>query len=158
MQITQVTFLLYCSEDMKTGMWNCGELFSLSLVDYAAFFLCISCISEHLLYTSHTLPCTCYTCFMACAIYCHELFIHCHALAIHYQALVIHCQAVTTEEEYLPLATIRIAHLCAYNVVLWQIFTDICSYNTRVIKVMAKEYHQSRVCLFSGHLHVCHLL
>lgn len=54
-------------------------------------------------------------------------------------------QAITTEDDFMLHATSKIAHMCAYNVVLWQTFTDICTYNVRVIKVMAKEYHQSRV-------------
>ena len=62
-------------------------------------------------------------------------------------AIEIQCvfQAVKSEEEFLLYATSKIAHLCAYNVVLWQTFTEICTYNVRVIKVLAKEHHQNRV-------------
>ncbi|XP_067938421.1 protein FAM135A-like isoform X2 [Watersipora subatra] len=70
----------------------------------------------------------------------------CHALL---DTLCREQEALTTEEECLLVATSKIAHVCAFNVVLWQTFTEICSYNVKVIKVLAKEYHQSRVKRFS---------
>lgn len=57
----------------------------------------------------------------------------------------VRLQAVKSEEEFLLHATSKIAHLCAYNVVLWQQFVEMCTYNLRIMKLMAKEYHQSRV-------------
>jgi len=57
-------------------------------------------------------------------------------------------QSVKLEDDFLLNATSKIAHLCAYNVVLWQDFTETVTHNNRVKMVLAKEYHQSRVSYF----------
>lgn len=63
----------------------------------------------------------------------------------HFIVFSLYLQAFKSEEEFLLHATSKIAHLCAYNVVLWQQFAEICNYSVRIAKLMAKEYHQSRV-------------
>ncbi|KAF6037280.1 FAM135B [Bugula neritina] len=70
----------------------------------------------------------------------------CHTLL---DTMCKEAESVKLEDDFLLNATSKIAHLCAYNVVLWQDFTETVTHNNRVKMVLAKEYHQSRVKRFS---------
>lgn len=50
-----------------------------------------------------------------------------------------------SEEEFLQHATSKVAHLCAYNVVLWDKFVELFASNIRAAKHLAREYHVQRI-------------
>jgi len=80
-------------------------------------------------------------------IFCYNYYCTIVWIKLTWTATVIlpNTQSVKLEDDFLLNATSKIAHLCAYNVVLWQDFTETVTHNNRVKMVLAKEYHQSRV-------------